>query len=79
MLLEGGITAHEVVAEKGSQKLAWPDDLWSIVMGTGYRGTIEQLAPPDRARVREQNISYIRREAITEVETRVVHALADKP
>jgi ubiquinone/menaquinone biosynthesis C-methylase UbiE len=79
MLLEGGITAPEVVAEKGSQRLASPDDWWSIIMGTGFRGTIEQLAPPDRERVHEQNISYIRREAITEVETSVVYAVANKP
>jgi hypothetical protein len=48
-------------------------------MGTGYRGTVEQLSPSDRERVRQANLSYIRREGITAVETNVVYAVATKP
>jgi hypothetical protein len=45
-------------------------------MGTGYRGTIEQLSAPDRARVYEMNAAFIEREGIGEVETNVVYAVA---
>jgi hypothetical protein len=47
-------------------------------MGSGYRGTVEQLSPEDQERVREANLSYIRREGIYEMETNVVYAVARK-
>jgi hypothetical protein len=79
MLAEGGVVTNDIVAEAGTQKLTSPDDWWAMVMGTGYRGTVEQLSPSDRERVRQANLSYIRREGITAVETNVVYAVATKP
>ena len=79
LLSEGGIFTDDVVAEAGTHKLASPDDWWPLVMGSGYRGTIEQLSPADREQVREANLSYLRREGISEVEANVVYAVATKP
>ena len=47
-----------------------------MVMGSGYRGTVEQLDAKDRERVRRDNIDFIRRGAVRSVEANVVYAVA---
>lgn len=78
MLSEGGVFAQDIEAEYGTHELETPDDWWSMIMGSGYRGTVEQLSAKDRGHVREVNLSYIRREGVKHVETNVIYAVADK-
>jgi hypothetical protein len=47
-------------------------------MGSGYRGTVEQLAAADQEQLREANLAYIREQGVSELETNVVYALAQK-
>jgi len=47
-----GLQTLDVVAGVGSQPLGSPEDWWPMVLGTGYRGTIEQLDTEARERVR---------------------------
>jgi ubiquinone/menaquinone biosynthesis C-methylase UbiE len=54
------------------------EDWWTIVLGTGYRGTVEQLEFAERQKVREANLAFIRDEKISAVETNVLYALATK-
>lgn len=79
MLNEAGINTAEVVAESGCHLLHSPEDWWAIVLGSGYRGTIEQLDPEARERVRQANLSAVRNARIQAVETNVVYAVARKP
>jgi ubiquinone/menaquinone biosynthesis C-methylase UbiE len=37
--------------EDRDQPLRTPEDLWTIVMGTGYRGTVDQLTPDEHAQL----------------------------
>ena len=55
------------------------EDWWAIVLGSGYRGTIEQLTLTEREKVKEANVAFIRDEKISAVETNVLYALATKP
>ena len=55
------------------------EDWWTIVLGSGYRGTIEQLNPSERERVKGANLAFIRDEKISAIETNVLYALAKKP
>ena len=55
------------------------EDWWTIVLGSGYRGTIEQLTPEERQKVKEANLAFIRDEKISTIETNVLYALAAKP
>ena len=55
------------------------EDWWTIVLGSGYRGTIEQLNLAERQRVKEANLAFIRDEKISAIETNVLYALAAKP
>jgi ubiquinone/menaquinone biosynthesis C-methylase UbiE len=81
LLREGGVEAAEVVvvAERGEHALPAPEAWWSAVQGTGYRGTLEQLSPADRERVRAANLEYVERSGLRAVEANVLYALARKP
>src|SRR4030095_2015414 len=78
MLKEAEVDTTDVVAEDGRHPLNSPDDWWAIVLGSGYRGTIEQLAPEARERVRRENLRSVQNSRIRMVETNVVYAVARK-
>jgi ubiquinone/menaquinone biosynthesis C-methylase UbiE len=79
LLAEGGVGDTEVVAEAGTHPIPSPEAWWAAVLGTGYRGTLEQLAPGAREQVRAANLRYIRDAGIRSVEVNVVYAVATKP
>ena len=78
LLNAAGFTKCEVVAESGSQPVNSPDDWWAMVLGSGYRGTIDQLSAEDRERVRLANFDFIREASVQSVETNVVYGIAVK-
>lgn len=79
MLLEAGIDAANVIAEAGAQPLSSSEDFWAIAMGSGYRGTIEQLDQEARVRVRQATLGYLSEHKVESVETNAVYAAARKP
>ena len=78
LLDEGGAENADVVAETGTHPIASPEAWWSAVLGSGYRGTLEQMDAGARDRVRAANLSYIRSSGIRSVEANVVYAIATK-
>jgi ubiquinone/menaquinone biosynthesis C-methylase UbiE len=78
MLREGGVELAEVVAEAGTHPIPSPEAWWSAILGSGYRGTLDQLDAGAQASVREANLSYIRDSGIRSVEANVVYAVATK-
>lgn len=79
LLRAGGVEYADVVAESGRHAIASPEAWWAAVLGTGYRGTVEQLNAQHREHVRAANFEYVRRSGIAVVEANVVYALATKP
>jgi len=78
MLDEGGAENAEVTAEAGTHSITSPQAWWSAVLGSGYRGTLEQMDSEARDRVRVANLDYIRTSGIRFVEANVVYAIATK-
>jgi ubiquinone/menaquinone biosynthesis C-methylase UbiE len=78
LLKEAEIETADVVAENGRHPLNSPDDWWAIVLGSGYRGTVDQLDPAARERVRQANLRYVQNSQLQAVETSVVYAVARK-
>jgi SAM-dependent methyltransferase len=78
MLNGAGIDVQEVLSENATQAMSSPEDWWPMVLGTGYRGTIEELDPEDRERVRRNNRDFIRDTGATSVETNVIYTVATK-
>jgi hypothetical protein len=77
-LKEGGAADAEVIAEPGTHAIASPEAWWSAVLGSGYRGTLEQMDADARERVRAANLNYIQTSGIRSVEANVVYAIASK-
>jgi hypothetical protein len=79
ILDEGGAASSKIIAENRLHPIKSAKDWWTIVLGSGYRGTIEQLTPAEREEVKKANLAFIRDENISAVETNVLFALATKP
>jgi len=78
LLREGGVEYADVVAEPGTHPIPSAEAWWSAVLGSGYRGTLDQLDAAARERVRAANFDYVRTSGIDRVEANVVYAVASK-
>ena len=78
LLSESGIAGAEVAAEDGQQPLQSAEDWWTVVLGSGYRWTVEQMNVGERARVRAANLRSLRESDTTFIETNVIYAMAQK-
>ena len=79
LFVEGGAQVPDVAAEMNLHVLGSPDNWWPMVLGTGYRGTIEQLDAEACSRVREECLDFIRATSVQSVEANVLYASAMKP
>jgi ubiquinone/menaquinone biosynthesis C-methylase UbiE len=68
----------EIAAEAGSHVLRRPEDWRAMVLGTGYRGTVEQLDAEARAQVRRDCLEFIHATGVRTVEANVVYAVGTK-
>src|SRR5947209_4616046 len=68
-LVAAGVAGATIEEEDGWQPLQDPDDWWTIVLGTGYRATADQLAPDAAARVRRACSARLAGDRVTAVET----------
>jgi hypothetical protein len=78
LFTDSSIEDVEIRAEAGTQTLVSPEDWWTVVLGSGYRWTVEQMNRETVARVREANIEAIKRNGVTSIETNVIYAVASK-
>ncbi len=78
LLNNSGISHAQIVEEANMHHIDSPEAWWAAVMGSGYRGTIDQLNAQDLEKVRTTNFKYIRESGIHEVEANVVYAIATK-
>ena len=79
ILDEAEVASPRIIAENRLHPIRSPEDWWTIVLGSGYRGTIEQLNQVDREKVKEANLAFVCDEKISAVETNVLYSLATKP
>jgi SAM-dependent methyltransferase len=79
ILGEAGVASPKIIAENRLHPIRSGEDWWAIVLGSGYRGTIEQLTLAERQKVKKANLAFIHDEKISAVETNVLYALATKP
>jgi len=68
-----------VVAASGQHQLDRPDSFWDIVLGSGYRATIDALSQDQRDQVRQRLLAELRSRSITTVRTDVIFATAKRP
>ena len=78
LLRDGGVPSDDVEAESSSQPLDTPEDFWTAAMGSGYRGTLEQMDRETRERVRQVTVDSLRRQNVRSIETNAIYSLARK-
>lgn len=78
LLSAAGATNIEIEAERNTHPIPSPEAWWAGVLGSGYRGTVDQLSKEQREQVRTANFEYIQQSGITQVEANVVYAIASK-
>ena len=76
VLAEAGIANASVIAQAEQHEIKGPDDWWAAVMGSGYRGTLDQLTDDQRARARKYNDDFIVSSGVRVLEANVVYAVA---
>jgi hypothetical protein len=78
LLESAGANQVEVLAEADSHELATPEDWWTMVMGGGLRGTIDQLDLVAKEHIRLVNLEFLRTNEIHSLDSDVLYAIAQK-
>jgi ubiquinone/menaquinone biosynthesis C-methylase UbiE len=76
LFARAGLAGPECHSEPGTHAIAQPEDWWTIAMGSGYRGTIDQLTPEAAASVRDRCRSFLQTQREMELQTNVVYGVA---
>jgi ubiquinone/menaquinone biosynthesis C-methylase UbiE len=74
-----GIARPTAVIAPGQHRLDGPDSFWDIVLGSGYRATVDALSGEQREQVRERVIGELRRRNTAALRTDVVFGTAVRP
>jgi ubiquinone/menaquinone biosynthesis C-methylase UbiE len=65
--------------EAGEQRLREPGDFWDVVLGSGYRATVDALSADKRASLRDRVLSELRARKVTAIRTDVIYGTARRP
>jgi ubiquinone/menaquinone biosynthesis C-methylase UbiE len=77
VLARGGVSGATVEATGGEHhELERADDFWDIVLGSGYRATVDALGEEQRERLRQRVIGDLRSRGVTRLRNDVVFASA---
>jgi ubiquinone/menaquinone biosynthesis C-methylase UbiE len=76
LFADAGVDRLDAAAETASHPLRSADDWWALVMGSGYRGTLEQMREADRGHVQQAIAGFVAAHSIRSVETNVIYGSA---
>jgi hypothetical protein len=79
LLARGGVSGATVEATEGKRReLERPDGFWDIVLGSGYRSTVDAFSEHDRECLRERVVDELAARQVTELRNDVVFGTAVK-
>ena len=78
LLISAGESDPIVEAEASRQPLRAPADWWTIVIGSGFVWTVDQMDAPAAERVRRDNLKSLETQYATFIETNSIYATAKK-
>jgi len=64
---------------QGRHSLDAPADFWHVVMGSGYRATVESLDPGRRAELQRTLVARLEAEDVRSIVVDVLYAVARRP
>jgi hypothetical protein len=74
-----GVPHSDVVAESGQHRLDRPDSFWDVVLGSGYRATVDALSQEQHDGLRERLLGQLQSRGVTALRTDVVFGAAQRP
>jgi SAM-dependent methyltransferase len=74
-----GIEDVAITLESDLHPIAVPEDWWTMVMGGGCRGTIDQLDAATIDRIRQVNLDYLQTSGVRALDVDVLYAIGQKP
>jgi ubiquinone/menaquinone biosynthesis C-methylase UbiE len=74
-----GVADARAVAVPGEHHLEHPDDFWDVVLGSGYRATVDALSTDQRDQVRTRLLRELRSRDVTVLRVDVVFGMARRP
>jgi ubiquinone/menaquinone biosynthesis C-methylase UbiE len=78
LLQSSGVAGADIVPEDGSQPLQSPEDWWTVVLGTGLRGTVDAMDTATATRIHDQTVGWARDNNVKAIQTNVLYAIATK-
>ena len=78
LLAGAGVSNPMVENEASRQPLRTVDDWWTIVIGSGFVWTVDQMGAAAAGRVREENLRNLEVQNVTFIETNAIYARAVK-
>jgi ubiquinone/menaquinone biosynthesis C-methylase UbiE len=78
LLESAGATPVEVIESIGKHEIQTPEDWWTILMGGGYRGLIDQMDATTVDRMRQVNLDYLATSGVRSLDVDVLYAVAQK-
>ena len=66
-------------AVPGTRPLEHPDRFWEVVLGSGYRATVDALSREQYDRLRGHVLGELRSGGVTTLRTDVVFGTAERP
>ena len=79
LFTRAGVPDPAVVDAQAQHPLDSPDRFWEVVLGSGYRATVDALSPEQRDRMQGRLLSELRSQRITVLRTDVVFGTAERP
>jgi ubiquinone/menaquinone biosynthesis C-methylase UbiE len=79
LLRDAGVLRSEVAAEAAAHELDSPADFWEVMLGSGYRGTLDAMSGADVERVRAALLEELQRREVRSLRADVVYATAVRP
>jgi hypothetical protein len=76
LFVRAGVPSPAIDAASGEHQLDHPDRFWDIVLGSGYRATVDALGKQQGDRLRERLLSELRALNLTTLRTDVVFGVA---
>jgi hypothetical protein len=79
LFFRAGVADPVAVAAPGQHQLDRPDSFWDVVLGSGYRGTVDALSQEQRVHVQERVLAELRSRNVTALRTDAAFGTAERP
>jgi SAM-dependent methyltransferase len=78
LLSAGGLHEVGAVHERSEQRLAEPAAFWDVVLGSGLRGTVDQLDPMDAHLLCERVVGRLTAAEVTSIRTDAIYGVGSR-